>query len=117
MSLVENYKEELKSQGINVNLKGTKIKKDRTKLYLMIIGIIIAIPTYLAIYKNYDYCSVLSAQISSSTAGSSSSAVSGSFLIKCGVNSSLYAVVAAILIFIILLLFLKLLEMRRYSKT
>ncbi len=115
MGLVDNYREELKAQGINIDLKGIRAKKDRTRLYLTVIGIIVAIPTYFAIYSNYTYCSVVSAWLSSSSAGQSSSAVSGSFLLKCGINSALYSVSAGILIFIILLLCLKAFEQRRYS--
>ncbi|MEM0143166.1 MAG: hypothetical protein QXL94_04345 [Candidatus Parvarchaeum sp.] len=105
MSLVDKYKEELKSQGINVDIKGTKIKKDRTKLILAIIGILIAIPIYFLIFTNYNACIVSANDLSSSTAGPVSSA--GSFYLKCGVNSIMYSISAALLIFIILLILMK----------
>ena len=112
MSLVDKYSEELKSQGIDINMHGTKIKKDRTKLFLVIIGAAIAIPIYSLIFANYNACIVYAGSLSTSSAGSSSSLM-GSFSLKCGTNSVMYSVSAAILIFIILMLILKILRTRK----
>ncbi len=111
MSLADKYREELKSQGINVEIKSIKIKKDRTKLFLAIIGIVLAVPLYFLIFTNYNSCSVTAAALSSSTAGVSS--ISGSFYFKCGLNAIMYSVSAALLIAIILLIILKITKKKR----
>ncbi|EFD93168.1 MAG: hypothetical protein BJBARM5_0037 [Candidatus Parvarchaeum acidophilus ARMAN-5] len=115
MSLVDRYREELKSQGINVDIQGTKIKKDRTKLFLFIIGAAIAIPVYFLIFTNYNACVVYAGNLSA-VSGGSSSALNGSFYLKCGVNSIMYSVAAALLIFIILLILMKIFVRRRAGK-
>ncbi|MCL4376173.1 hypothetical protein M1558_01625 [Candidatus Parvarchaeota archaeon] len=111
MSLADKYREELKSQGINVEINSVKIKKDRTKLILLIIGIALAIPLYFLIFTNYNSCSIYAATLSSTT--SSVSSVSGSFYFKCGLNSIMYSVSAALLIFLILLIALKIIRKRK----
>jgi ABC-type Fe3+ transport system permease subunit len=106
MGLVDRYKEELKSQGIDVNIKGTKLKKDRTNLLLGIIGAAMAIPIYFLIFTNYNECTVYAGKISGV------SSATGSFYLKCGVNSMMYSVAAALLIFIVILVILKALRSR-----
>ena len=113
MSLADRYKEELKSQGINVEINSIKIKKDRTKLFLIIIGIVLALPLYFLIFTNYNSCSVTAAALSSTTKGISS--ISGSFYFKCGLNAVMYSFSAALIISIILLIILKIMRKRRSS--
>ncbi|MGC8533309.1 MAG: hypothetical protein ACP5MV_01620 [Candidatus Parvarchaeum sp.] len=108
MSLADKYKEELKSQGINVEINSIKIKKDRTKLILAIIGIALAIPIYFLIFTNYNSCSIYAAALSSTAGGTPS--ISGSFYFKCGLNAIMYSVSAAILIFIVLLIAVKIIR-------
>ncbi|MCW1294425.1 MAG: hypothetical protein OH338_00070 [Candidatus Parvarchaeota archaeon] len=111
MSLADKYKEELKSQGINVEINSVKIKKDRTKLILAIIGIALAIPLYFLIFTNYNSCSIYAAALSSASGGVSS--ISGSFYFKCGLDAIMYSVSAAILIFLVLLIILKIVRRRK----
>ncbi|MCL4398748.1 MAG: hypothetical protein M1322_04090 [Candidatus Parvarchaeota archaeon] len=108
MSLADKYREELKSQGINVEIKGIKIKKDRTKLILILIGIALAIPIYFLIFTNYNSCSIYALALSGGV-----SSVSGSFYFKCGLNAIMYSVSAVLLISIILLIILKVIRKRR----
>jgi hypothetical protein len=110
MSLADKYKEELSSQGINVEITGIKIKKDRRKLILAAIGAIIAIPLYSLIFTNYSSCSISAAALSGGV-----SSLSGSFYFKCGLNSAMYSVSAAIFIFLILAITLKILKKRKVS--
>lgn len=110
MSLSDKYKEELKSQGINVEINSIKIKKDRAKLILIIIGIVLAVPLYFLIFTNYNSCSISAAALSSTTKGISS--ISGSFYFKCGLNAVMYSVSAALLISIILLILFKIIRKR-----
>lgn len=112
MGLVDKYREELKSQGINIDIQGTKPKKDRTKLFLAIIGIAIAIPLFYAIFTGYNAC-VLSASQLSSVSASPSSVLNGPFSFKCGVNSIMYSAAAALLIFIILMILLKIFRRKK----
>jgi len=111
MSLADKYKEELKSQGINVEINSIKIKKDRTKLIIAVIGIALAIPLYFLIFTNYNSCSVAAAALSGTTKGISS--ISGSFYFKCSLNAVMYSVSAALIISIILLIILKIIRKRR----
>ncbi|MCL4391610.1 hypothetical protein M1112_02855 [Candidatus Parvarchaeota archaeon] len=112
MSLVDKYKEELKSQGITVDIRGTNPKKDRTKLILIIVGLALSIPIYFLIFTNYNSCSAYAVSLSNSTAGSSSYTTE-SFSLKCGINSVMYSVSAALLIFIVLLILLKIFKRRK----
>ncbi len=111
MSLADNYKKELKSQGINVEINNIKIKKDRTKLILIIIGIILVIPLYFLIFTNYNSCSIAASSLSSTTKGISS--ISSSFYFKCDLDAAMYSVSAALIISIILLIILKIIKKRR----
>jgi len=111
MSLADKYKEELKSQGINVEINSIKIKKDRTKLILSLIGIVLAVPLYFLIFMNYNSCSVYAATLLGTTGGGSS--LSGSFYFKCGLDAAMYSVSAAILIFLVLLIAIKIMNRKK----
>ena len=111
MGLADNYREELKSQGINVEISSVKIKKDRTKLILAVIGIALAFPLYFLIFTNYNSCSIYASALSRIT--SSPSSISGSFYFKCGLNAVMYSVSAALLIFLVLLIILKVIRKRK----
>ncbi|EEZ92994.1 MAG: hypothetical protein BJBARM4_0380 [Candidatus Parvarchaeum acidiphilum ARMAN-4] len=108
MGLSDKYREELKSQGINVEIQSVKLKKDHTKWILAAIAVIIAIPLYFLIFTNYNSCSISAAALSGST-----SSISGSFYFKCGLDSAMYSVSAAILVFLIVLIALKLLRKKK----
>ena len=114
MSLVDKYKEELKKEGVEINIQGTKIKKDRTKLFITLIRIALVVPIYFVIFSNYNSCIMYATNLSGST--SSSTTLTGSFYLKCGVNSIMYSVSAALVIFIILLLILKVIKGRMIKK-
>ncbi len=113
MSLVDNYREELKSEGVDINIHGSKIKKDRTKLLLIVIGIVLAVIIYYIIFNNYNACTIYASSISSS---SGSSTLSGSFYLKCGTDAIMYSVSAALLIFIVLLISMKIIKNRKQGK-
>ena len=108
MGLSDKYREELKSQGINVDIKGVKLKKDHTKWVLAAIAVIVAIPLYFLIFTNYNSCSISAAALSGGV-----SSAAGSFYFKCGLNSAMYSVSAAILIFLVVLIALKILRKRK----
>ena len=92
MSLVDRYKEVLKSQGINANIERYKPKKDRTMTIIALVAIAIMLPLYFIVFQNYSACSVAANAIyNQNISATNSSTLSSPFSLKCATNSALYS--------------------------
>lgn len=110
MGLADRYKENLRAQGIDVKLTLYKQKKNETSLIIFIISLMITVPTYTYLYLGYSSCAINEGAILPGPG-------INSLLFKCATDFGLYGAVAALLIAIIILLFIKALrQMSRKQK-
>ncbi len=108
MGITDRYKKSLEARGIKVDIQPYAPKKDRGRLIAAAFGIIVAIPSYIALYWGYGSC------VSSAGSGIAGSTyvVSSSFVFNCQTDLGLYSVVAGLFIFVTSLLVLKALRGR-----
>jgi hypothetical protein len=92
MSLQDNYREELRKEGVEVSLPKYKPKRDYSNLILALL-VVAAAASYYLVFNGYMACTV-----SVSPYFSNNSTTANSFAFKCGVNSILYAMAITLVI-------------------
>ncbi len=107
MSLIDRYKETLQGQGVQQNITAYKKRRNKTKIYLLIIVLAIGIPAYFFIFKRYTYCSSNIGVVSGPTN------VISTIGISCGVETVMYSVIAALSIALLVFITLKALKYKK----
>ena len=110
MGLADRYKETLGGEGINVKINATKKDRDRTKFYVALVIFVFGLPLFFMISQNYSYCTTTTASI---TRTYGENGVNGSFYLKCGTDTTLYSVVALLVLVIAAMFMVKIIKYRR----